>query len=946
MPPRKRSPRKLHIERISGWRTGPTAYLRSLTEAPRSPDSDSEDTPPRTRRLRERGSGSGAWNTAVPLTETSGQTFGFDPKDADSRNARLGEEIRWTVVGPMPVEVFLEEFFQASCIDFTEMPPPEGAFNGVVTENTKNEKDMYAPLIQALNAVDCEKEKRGSRCPGFTFRNTSAHPDVSGGTLGAKKPDICCYADEHLPTVDANKGDLQSRTDMGLAASFFEVKLRDSDDLFYDPPSDDDDVDRKTWPFVLGRFTTATLPIAQVELGQNTTYAAEIGMRQFRHCVYSVFLSGVLARLARWDRAGVIVTQAFDLRRRPELLCRFFWCFSKVSHTERGYDLNVQPATWDDEKLFKRLIAQHVREQLPSASTEERIQLFTRHYARNCVTSVCMPRMEGDTEVSYKLLISRPITVPLSVVGRSTRAYWAVDVRNKKVVFLKDTWRHREVRIREGLAIEELRKTCPDYIPPVEYHGDVPMVKLEKDRRGTVVRTLHGRPQMTWTQKYLEEPWVCGNVPHLRERVVLRTRYFLVLRYAGCPLTDCRSTSELLHGARGAFEALRRAYVDHKLLHRDITPGNIILYRNESLAATAPRRGYLVDWELACRVEDLADHKRTSYEASMTWQFLSHALATGALNHTIQDDMESLYYSVLYCSLLYLPHSLSPNALLEILNYIFDWSRPSNYGLKSGGTGKRADLTDGIYTENVPWGCPAMPQWLSTVRRATMAFVNAGRPENYSDLWSPDAFATFWDAFLATPPGSELPLDDRQDHVQSNRGTFSKTAPHEALGRPNQATTTVSTATPGLLRHRTPAHPAGQVTSLPSATESLFWDNDLSSGMSVGSWAVAPINGVNPMALIRQRPPGGSSHTQGKRKTEGRPVTRSMKRVKHVDGHVDGAPDSGSRSTRTQDLAESSQSAGRKTQTTGEASNSRGRRSTRRSATVETKKKSKRRSGG
>ncbi|KAI0366928.1 hypothetical protein BV20DRAFT_618113 [Pilatotrama ljubarskyi] len=489
------------IDRDNEWFTGPAEYRRSVSLA-RSSDTETEDLP-RNRRLREHGSGAGAWNTAVPLTETSGQTFGFDPKDADSRNARLGKEISWTTVGPMPVKDFLEEFFEASKVDFSEMPSPEGAFDLVVTEKTKSEKDMYAPMIQALNAVETEREKRGSRCPGFTFRDTSAHPDTSGGSLGAKKPDICCYANRHLSTVDAHKGDLQSRTDMGLAAAFFEVKLLDTDDIFIDPSPDDDDIDRESATFVFGRCTASTLEKAEVDLGQNTSYAAEIGLRQFRHCIYSVFLSGVLARLARWDRAGVIITEAFNLRSHPHHLCRFFWCFAKVSDTERGYDLSVEPAEFDQETTFKEIVWKHVTEQIPSASKEEKQQLLNRHYAPGCVTSICMPRTEGGYEVSYQLLISRPVSVPLSLVGRSTRAYWAVDVGRKKVVFLKDTWRRRDRKDREGHTMMFLRQRGIPNIPPVVYHGDVPMVKLEKDDQDVVVRILHDDADTELSQRAL-----------------------------------------------------------------------------------------------------------------------------------------------------------------------------------------------------------------------------------------------------------------------------------------------------------------------------------------------------------------------------------------------------------------------------------------------------------
>ncbi|KAI0350356.1 hypothetical protein OH77DRAFT_1593615 [Trametes cingulata] len=960
MPPK---PNRTPIARIPGWYTGADEYIRSLSHPASSSASDSEAENTRARRLREYGSGDGAWNTAVPLTETSGQTFGFDPKDADSRNARLGEEIRWTTVGPMPVEDFLEEFFEASALDFTEMPPSKGAFDGVVTEKTKNERDMYAPLIKALNAVESKRNKRGPRCPGFTFRDTSAHPDTSGGILGAKKPDICCYANRHLPMVDARKGDLQSRTDMGLTAAFFEIKLNESDDFFLDPPSDVADVEQASRSFVLGRFSPSNLPKAVVDLGQNTSYAVEIGMRQFRHCVYSVILSGVLARLARWDRAGLIVTKAFSLRSHPDLLCRFFWCFAKVSDTERGYDLSVEPAALHEEELFKKLIRVHITQQLPLASAEEQQQLLDRHYAPNCVTSVHIPREKDDQEISYQLLISRPLSVPLSMVGRSTRAYWAVDVDSLKVVFLKDTWRHHgDNSTREGDIIKYLLNQGVSYVPPVEFQSDVPMVKLEKDDKGAVVRTLHERPQMTWTQKYLAKPWVCGNLEHLKERVVLRTHYFLVLQYAGCPLTDCRGASELFHGARDALQALRTAYIDGEQLHRDVTPGNIILYReSDSLIATAPRTGFLVDWELSCDASDPTPIKRTRYEASMTWQFLSVSLSSpeGARIHRIQDDMESLYYVVLYCSLLYLPHALAPQRLSSLMHDMFDWRSEFGDNRRVAGGGKSADLFVGIWTRGIPWGSPAIGTWIQAIHERIKDYYDTRKesPDYVGKQWTPEAFAAFFDAFLEVPPGSELPTNDRKDYIQAHRAHFSHIAPRVAQERPNQATVSTATVTPQL--YRDPPNPAGQTTSVLSNKASRFRVSSTSSGLPARGQTGAPSTVTQlplaPLSLgssesrmvlrsMRRAPPQTEDDDAvdlGKRKSKGVDATTS-KRSRHEDAPPGSeVPSAGAHSENMED----SQSAGGKTRATeppqgrGRGSMKRGGKRSGRASTEESQRK-------
>ena len=78
-----------------------------------------------------------------------------------------------------------------------------------------------------------------------------------------------------------------------------------------------------------------------------------------------------------------------------------------------------------------------------------------------------------------RLLVSRPVSAPLSYSGRCTRVYWAVNPDpnpkdNRKVVLLKDTWRleGRGADI-EGNVLRELRQAEVRNIPSVLYDGDV-----------------------------------------------------------------------------------------------------------------------------------------------------------------------------------------------------------------------------------------------------------------------------------------------------------------------------------------------------------------------------------------------------------------------------------------------------------------------------------------
>ncbi|KAM5531247.1 hypothetical protein V8D89_015084, partial [Ganoderma adspersum] len=102
---------------------------------------------------------SGWWGAPLCYHENSGEKFGFSSKDANSRYIRAATHIPNVVLGPMPVETFLNEFLAIQ--DFEGMPPSLGAFDKI-PEKCSTEALIYGPLLDALNVVD--------RCPGFTFR--------------------------------------------------------------------------------------------------------------------------------------------------------------------------------------------------------------------------------------------------------------------------------------------------------------------------------------------------------------------------------------------------------------------------------------------------------------------------------------------------------------------------------------------------------------------------------------------------------------------------------------------------------------------------------------------------------------------------------------------------------------------------------------------------------
>ncbi|KAI0366934.1 hypothetical protein BV20DRAFT_618342 [Pilatotrama ljubarskyi] len=765
-------------------------------------------TSSQTRRLRKHGSGTGAWNTPVchpvrawntpvSITETSTQTFGFDGKKAGDRYARLAREMEGLVVGPMPVEDFLDYFLAASSIDdWDDMPSPSKAFDRVMAESDDTEVDIYADLIIALNG---NGQESSTRCPGFCFRDTSNNVDNSGGRVGSTKPDISCFATRHLSSAEAARKDTQSRSDMGFAVTFIEVKGKRSLDFFSDPPAEGkQDVDRETWRFVYGtRKPGEDLTYIIEAFGQNIAYAVEICARQHRTCCFSVALFGTWARLIRWDRAGAVVTRGFDIRTDPELLCKFFWCFSQATDAGRGYDLTVEPAAQEDEERFRLQVSKHIMTQVQLSGKDQLEKWVDEHYARSHVTAVYFPSpivQSSDPQASTVddcVLVSRPLTVPLSVAGRSTRVYWAVDATSGSIYFLKDTWtRHHE---REGEILQALCAHGVRNVPKPIYHGDVLVTDADPMDAADVVATDFDTPQTTLTQEFIDEPWVCGNKAVLSSRIVKRTHYRLLLNVVGYPLLKFRGSSELFHGVYNAFQGLTDAYRLCHRCHRDVTPNNIILY-NEPLETTdgqrwaepseAPRTGYLVDWGLSWDISGKDTHP--DYEPSLTWQFLSikQCSRTGA-PHTIQDDMESLLYVVVYCALLHLKHGLSPGDLRKTLNVLFDQRHTLDRGDEGGG-GKMENLTRRAWTRRANWTSKDVAVWFDTMYDYLATHVIAKLPTPLCK-WTVEEIDRHWSAFLAL---NTLPANDRVDNLVGYSYVFESTAPRNALSLPIQPTLT------------------------------------------------------------------------------------------------------------------------------------------------------------
>ncbi|KAL5523296.1 hypothetical protein ACEPAF_1563 [Sanghuangporus sanghuang] len=619
-------------------------------------------------------------------------------------------EGRKVLIGPMPVNEFIDEFLPPAT---EQMPDPTGAFDNVPA-SVKDEKDIYDPLTKAIN--------EHARCPSVQFCITADIAEKEKSGRGALKPDVCGYTRKDANRMKRKKRKAKGKkkrhrsnatavkyeSNLGLSELFVEIKRH------HDPICEHDSHDEENGKLSKSFFACdnhldgnnqnphndpASAQEERRSFGQNVAYASENCARQHRMFSFSIMVIGTRARFFRWDRAGAIVTEAFDYKEYPELLCEFLWRFHLANPVQRGFDPTVTTASKEEEKLFKKLIREHVGLQLGISGTKSKKlnEGLKQHYEPDKVTKVEVYKRGQSTPDSY--LVSVPQKSPLSAAGESTRAYWAVKLqgRNKGVVkFLKDGWRITvDGAAVEGDVYDEMMKEKVDNICDLESYGDVPEFEqqgtdqeLSDEADSNDVTQVESDPftaQATRTDEFIDAGWVCDCLKKdLKMRVVKRIHCRLVLKQAGYPLKTFTGSQELFGAAEDALKALDSAFERCHRIHRDVSLENIILYRD---VPSGRRRGLLIDWATST-VTDRPIAPMT-YFRTASWAFVSGRIlnGNGVELQTREDDMESLFYVVMYASLRWLPHNKVSDLGFWMFNF-FDEAERGTDGRERGGKNK------------------------------------------------------------------------------------------------------------------------------------------------------------------------------------------------------------------------------------------------------------------
>ncbi|RDX50649.1 hypothetical protein OH76DRAFT_1348352 [Lentinus brumalis] len=337
----------------------------------------------------------------------------------------------------------------------------------------------------------------------------------------------------------------------------------------------------------------------------------EVFARQPRRWIYSIHLLEGGLYCFRRDRSGTIVSKDVAMAEDPGMLVRLLWRFSQMTDEQLGLDLTASTvdlgspyfALMEDTKEDKdgQDIDLDACEMDPfqndhrqPSSTGPCVFAYQRRLFADSLTDD-WPRyaLEVGTE-RRKYLVGKP-TYIADAHSTGTLVYIALDPVDRSFVTLKDKWRPLSADFEsEGDILRTLQSRGVGGVPSAVRYGDI-------------------EGHQTWLELYSEE-----NVRRKRKRDDKGTyktpRPFerlqhcrLVEKEVFLPLDEFTCSFQLLRVISDCIRIHRASY-EAGYLQRDVNPSNIMIRPSVSVNADGKRTvhytGVLIDWDLACRVQE------------------------------------------------------------------------------------------------------------------------------------------------------------------------------------------------------------------------------------------------------------------------------------------------------------------------------------------------------
>ncbi|KAI0806739.1 hypothetical protein C8Q74DRAFT_1442726 [Fomes fomentarius] len=444
--------------------------------------------------------------------------------------------------------------------------------------------------------------------------------------------------------------------------------------------------------------------------GQITSYVAHAFSHQHRTSVLLFLVTGRKMRVTRWDRSGTIFTESFNYIEHRDRLRDILWGFSLLGRDKQGLDDTATPLDKDDVDYVKMdVLATPCDKDISEAEGTIVDDELEPPYTFKFVRAAFRESLDGHA-TRYRLtvpvkdgphrtfLVGKPVFVAPGMSGRGTRGFVAWDNTANHFVFLKDAWRpYYENVDTEGKVLRALRDAGVKNIPTYVCDGEIEQVTVTREHSanassnkppaktgGTKRKTRASARASVHDEDALQDPelippcqMISPNDFVNRGKNLIRSfrHYRVVVEEVCLALHKFKTGKQLMTVVRDCVEAHAGAVNDAKILHRDVSAGNMLICPtverdNKDGKLRVVWRGILSDWELSKSLVSAgqSDQARQPVRTG-TWQFASaYILDNPDEPVRIADEIESFFHVSLYNALRYLRHNC-PHLQIAMFDY-------------------------------------------------------------------------------------------------------------------------------------------------------------------------------------------------------------------------------------------------------------------------------------
>jgi hypothetical protein len=277
--------------------------------------------------------------------------------------------------------------------------------------------------------------------------------------------------------------------------------------------------------------------------GRIAALVRAVAVNSHRTFCYAFVLMPERARLIRLDHSGIIYSELFSWR-TSDHLANFLARFDVMSAAERGCDTSVATIASDCEAVLDAMNILALSDALPEGIPKSFV-IPDDHQG----TLSLMHVYDDEAKAFHRVVVHRAITSTEVYVGRCTLGYYGVDLDERAVVYVKDTWRIDSSRmVPEALTYRRLNKHKVSNLPGFYHGGDVPTDTPALIDDESVASSMQSTFASGWIKEHPEYRQRCKNGVKNQQHVHHR----LLFHRIGRKLQSFKSTLQLctalLHG--------------------------------------------------------------------------------------------------------------------------------------------------------------------------------------------------------------------------------------------------------------------------------------------------------------------------------------------------------------------------------------------------------------